>query len=181
MEKWKLGLIVLMFVSIIIVVYLFLSYSSIEEVQNIITNSITGETEDKGTTTQTQETTTQSSAETGGGGSEGGGGTGGGGGEEGPSITAYVLEVNSTPSELQINITYDSGNQTFNETITTPKVLYADIGSTVCLIPFHTNFTVLWYVDDGYCEYLCYDSEYSCGFVMTKNRIAKLVTGEITP
>jgi hypothetical protein len=182
MEKWKLGLIILMFISIILVVYLFFSYSSIEDIQDIITTPITGGTEDESTTSQTQETTTQTTAQTGGGGSaEGGGGGGGGGGDSGLSITNFLLEVNSTPTESEIYITYDSGNQTFNETITTPAVLYADAESTVCLMPVYTNVTVLWYVDDGYCEYLCYDSEYSCGFVMSKNRIAKIVKGEITP
>jgi hypothetical protein len=178
MEKWKLGLIILMFVLIIVVVYLFFSYSSIEEIQEIIT-SITGETESENiTTTPTQETTNQTVAGGGAGGSE----EGSGGGGEGPSITEYILEVNSTPSELEIYIDYISGGQTFNETIITPTVLYADVDSTVCLMPVYTNITVLWYVDDGYCEYLCYDdSEYSCGLTMTKDRIAKLVTGEITP
>lgn len=181
MEKWKLGLIILMFISIIVFVYLFFTYSSVEEVQDAISSVIEG-TETESTTTQTQETTTQTSSEGGGGGgSEGGGGGGGGGGSEGPSITTYVLEVNSTPTESEIYITYDYDNQTFNTTITTPKVLYADVGSTVCLMPVYTKVTVLWYVDDGYCEYLCYDSEYSCGFAMTKNRAAKLVKGEITP
>jgi hypothetical protein len=177
MEKWKLGLIILMFVLIIVVVYLFFSTSSIEEIQDIIT-SITEETESENiTTTQTQETTTQTVTGEGGGGSE----EGGGGGGEVSSITKYVLEVNSTPSELEIYIDYVSGGQIFNETIITPTVLYADVGSTVCIMPVYTNITVLWYVDDGYCEYLCYDSEYSCGLTMTKDRIAKLVTGEITP
>ena len=183
MEKWKLGLIILMFISIIILVYLFFTYSSVEEVQDII-SSVIEETGPESTTTQTQETTTQTTSEGGGGGGgEGGGseGGGGGGGGEGPSITEYVLEVNSTPTESEIYITYDYNDQTLNTTIVTPTVLYADVGSTVCLMPVYTNVTVLWYVDDGYCEYLCYDSEYSCGFVMSKNRIAKLVKGEITP